>query len=46
MDAWSCTRYAAKQYPKSQEDALREHLELLEPVPVSGLRLSRYYLTL
>lgn len=37
LDAWTCIRYAAKQYPRSQEPALRKHLELLAPVPVGCL---------
>jgi hypothetical protein len=34
LDAWTCIRYAAKQYPPSHEPALRAHLELLAPIPV------------
>lgn len=34
LDAWTCIRYAAKQYPRSQEPALRKHLELLATIPV------------
>ena len=41
LDAWTCARYAAKQYMREQEPALRQHLSLLDALPVSLPDLTR-----
>jgi hypothetical protein len=41
LDAWTCARYVAKQYSPSQEPAARRRLDLLSPLPVSGLLRTR-----
>jgi hypothetical protein len=45
LDAWTCARYALKEYPSSgpQQDALNGRLALLRPLSVSRYRLFSHF---